>query len=163
MAVRNYTTQIAVEKTLIEIEKILVKFGAKGVYKEYQGEKVSGLMFYLEKDNQNIPFKLPISIEKSRTVVVRAVKEHKLPQRYLNEPLRSEQGQRIAWRIIKDWIDSQLSLLEMEFADAIEILLPYAYNPVKNKTMYQLFNEKKSEYLQLEKNSVDLNSTKEVK
>lgn len=150
MAVRNYTTQISVEKTIMEIEAILIKFGAQGIYKEYQGSKIAGLMFFLMKDNQKIPFKIPMSIEKTRTIITRAVQEGKLPRRYLAEPLRSEQGERVAWRIIKDWIDSQLSLLEMQFADAIEILLPYAYNAVENKTMYQKFIEKKEQYLALE-------------
>ena len=151
MAVRNYTTEISVEKTVMEIERILIKFGAGGIYKDYQGSKLSGIMFYLVKDNQKIPFKIPMSIEKTRTIIVKAVNEGKLPKKFLQEPLRSEQGERVAWRIIKDWIDSQLSLLEMEFADAVEILLPYAYNVVEQKTMYQKFIEKKEEYLALEK------------
>lgn len=150
MTIRNYTTQISTEKTIMEIEQILVKFGARGILKEYEGSKVSALMFYLIKDNQKIPFKIPMSIEKSRTVIKKAVEEKKLAYKYLNEPLRSEQGERVTWRIIKDWIDSQLSLLEINFADAIEILLPYAYDSVENKTMYQKFIENKSKYIALE-------------
>ena len=150
MAVRNYTTQINVEKTIMEIERILIKFGAKGIYKEVASSKISGLMFYIEKDSQKIPFKIPISLEKSRTMIVNAVQEGKLPKRFNSEPLRSEQGERVMWRIFKDWIDSQLSLFEMQFADSIEILLPYAYNPVEQKTMYQKFIENKEEYLALE-------------
>lgn len=150
MTVRNYTTQIAIEKTLMEIEQILVKFGAEGVLKQYKGQRIDGLMFFLIKDGQKIPFKIPMNIEKTRTIVVNAVKEGKLPRKYLEEPLRSAQGERIAWRIIKDWIDSQLSLLEMQFADPLEIFLPYAYNMVEDKTMYQKFLENKEKYLALE-------------
>ena len=149
MAVRNYTTQIAVEKTIGEIEIILVKFGARGIMKEYKGSKVDGLMFYLEKDNQKIPFKIPMSLQKSRRVVEAAVKERKLARKFLSEPLRSDQGERIAWRIIKDWIDSQLSLLEMNFAEPIEILLPYAYDMNEKKSLYEKFNEDKSRFLAL--------------
>jgi len=141
MAVRNYTTQISIEKTVMEIESILIKFGAQGIYKEYKGSVLYGIMFYLLKDGKKIPFKIPMPMEKTRTIVMKAVNEGKLPKKYLSEPLRTEQGGRVAWRIIKDWIDSQLSLLEMEFAEATEILLPYAFNVVENKTMYQLFNE----------------------
>jgi hypothetical protein len=151
--VRNYSTEIAVEKTIMEIEQILVKFGAKGIYKEYQGERISSIVFTLIKDGQKIPFKIPMSIEKTRPIIINAVKEGKLPRRYLDEPLRTDQGERVAWRIIKDWIDSQLSLLTMQFAEAVEILLPYAYNVVENKTMYQKFIEKKEEYLALGKDN----------
>jgi hypothetical protein len=150
MTIRNYTTQISVDKTIMEIEQILVKFGAQGVYKEYKGQKISGVMFFLIKDNQKIPFKIPMNVEKSRSIMEKVVKEGKLGQKYLVEPLRSEQGERVAWRIIKDWIDSQLSLLEMQFADPVEIFLPYAYNMVEDKTMYQKFLENKEKYLALE-------------
>lgn len=150
MAIRNYTTQIDVNKTLMEIETILVKFGAKGILKEYQGSKINSLMFFLVKDNQKIPFKIPMSIEKSRTVIVKAVNEGKLPRKYLQEPLRSDQAERVCWRIIKDWIDSQLSLLELNFAEATEILLPYAYDYGEQKTLYQKFLENKGKYLALE-------------
>ena len=150
MVIRNYTTQIEVEKTIMEIEKILIKFKAQGIYKEYEGSRIKSIMFFLLQDGQKIPFKIPMSLEKSRTIISKIVHEGKLPSRFLNEPLRTEQGERVAWRVIKDWIDSQLSLLEMEFADAIEILLPYAYNVVEDKTMYQKFIEHKEQYLALE-------------
>lgn len=150
MTIRNYTTGIKVEKTIMEIELILVKFDAKGIYKEYEGSRISALMFFMIKDNQKIPFKIPVSIEKARTVVVKAVKEKKLPQRYLNESLRTEQGERIVWRIIKDWIDSQLSLMEINFADATEIFLPYVYDAVENKTLYQKFMDNKERFIAVE-------------
>jgi hypothetical protein len=134
----------------MEIEGILLKFGAQGIYKEYTGSRITGLMFMLVKDGQKIPFKLPMTVEKARPIIAKAVNEGKLPRKYLQEPLRTDQGERVAWRIIKDWIDSQLSLLEMQFADPIEILLPYAYNAVENKTMYQKFMEHKDQYLALE-------------
>lgn len=155
MAVRNYTTQINVDKTIMEIEQILIKFGAQGIYKNYKGTKIDGILFYLLKEGQKIPFKIPMSIEKTRTIITKAVQEGKLPRKYLNEPLRSDQGERVAWRIIKDWVDSQLSLLEMQFADAVEILLPYAYNVVEDKTMYQKFMEKKDQYLALENKEME--------
>ena len=123
MTLRNYTTQIPAEKTILEIESILVKFGAGGILKEYEGSKVSAILFYVVYDGQRIPFKIPMSLEKSRKVITSLVNEGKLPKKFLNEPLRSEQGERITWRIIKDWIDSQLSLLEVNFAESIEILL----------------------------------------
>jgi len=148
--VKNYTTSIKAEKTISEIEQILVKFNAQGIYKEYQGQRVSSIMFFIVKDNQKIPFKLPMSLEKSRTVVVKAVNAGKLPQRFLNEPLRTEQGERVAWRVLKDWIHSQLSLIEIELVDAIQIFLPFVYDTVQDKTLYQKFIEKKEQFIALE-------------
>lgn len=151
MVVRNYTTQIKVEKTLAEIESILVKFGAQGIYKEYEGQRISSLMFFLIHEGQKIPFKIPLSIVKSRNIIQKIVNKGKLAKKYGVEPLRTEQGERVSWRIIKDWIDSQLSLLEMNFAEPLEIFLPYAYNVVEDKTMYNKFLENKEQYLALQK------------
>jgi hypothetical protein len=150
MTIMNYTTQVNAEKTIMEIEQILIKFGASGVFKEYKGQKVSGIMFFLVKDNQKIPFKIPMNIEKARSIVLKLVKDKKLAGKYLTEPLRSEQGERITFRVIKDWLHAQLSLMEIEFADPVEIFLPYAYNMVEDKTMYQKFLENKEKYLALE-------------
>lgn len=147
---KNYTTGIAVEKTVMEIEQLLVKFGAEGIYKDYKGTRIAGLMFFLRKNGQKIPFKIPMKTDKMRNVVMKLVQEGKLPRKFNEEPLRTEQGERIGWRVCKDWIHSQLSLMEMEFADSVELFLPYAYNMAEDKTMYQKFLENKEKYLALE-------------
>src|SRR3990167_3638751 len=148
--VKNYTTKIATIKTISEIEEIIVCFGAKGILKEYSGSGVKSLMFFIERDNQKIPFKIPFNIEKCRSIIVKAVEEKKLSKKYLEEPLRSQQGERVCWRIIKDWLHCQLSLIEIEFVEPIEILLPYVYDMVENKTIYQKFINKKEMFLGLE-------------
>lgn len=155
MTVRNYTTKIAVDKTILEIENILVKFGAKGIYKEYDGSHVSGIMFFILKDNQKIPFKIPIQLTKARTIIINAVNEGRLQKKYLEEPLRTDQAERVVFRIIRDWIHSQLSLIEINFADTTEIFLPYIFDAVENKTLYQKFLEKKESFIALEQKKGD--------
>lgn len=150
MRIKNYTTSVSSQKTIMIIEEILVEFGAEGIYKTYQGNKVSSIMFYIMKEGQKIPFKIPMRLSKCRKIINLLVDAKKLPKRYLNEPLRSEQGERVAWRVIKDWIESQLTLFEIEFADSIEILLPYAYDATQDKTVYEKFLEKKENFIALE-------------
>ena len=149
--IKNYTTKVPVDRTILEIERLLVKFNAKGIYKEYKGNQISGLMFFIEKDGQKIPFKIPVQLEKVRNIVQDAVDSKKLPSKYSSEPLRSEHGSRIMWRIIKDWIESQLSLYEINFADELQIFLPYAFNMAENKTIYEKFIENKEQLLSLPK------------
>lgn len=151
MVVKNYTTSISAEKTIMEIEQLLSKFGARAIMKEYDGAgNVNSLSFYVMFENQKIPFKMPIKPEKCRSVITKAVNDGKLPRRYLNEPLRTEQGLRVTWRIMKDWIHSNLSLLEIEFANPVEIFLPYMHDYAENKTLYEKFIENKSKFLSLE-------------
>lgn len=151
MAVKNITSEIAPEKTIMDIEKILSQFGAKAILKEYEGEMVTAISFYiLAPNSEKIPFKLPMKLEKARAVVEKAVEEGKLPLRFNDEPYRTEKGLIVGWRIIKDWIHAQLSLAEIEYADAVEIFLPYAWNPVTEKTFYEEIEAKKFKGLALE-------------
>lgn len=154
MAVKNITSKIDADKTIMEIEKILSKFGAKAILKEYSGENVICLSFYIESPTgPKIPFRLPMNIEKARYVITKAVNERKLPQRFKQEPYRTNQAMIVGWRIIKDWIHSQLSLFEIEFANPVEIFLPYAWNPITEKTLYQEIESNKFKNLSLEDKS----------
>ena len=48
----------------------------------------------------------------------------------------------MAWRIIKDWIEAQLAIVEAEQAEMVEVFLPYAQNPATGKTLFeQLSND----------------------
>lgn len=49
-----------------------------------------------------------------------------------------EQAERVAWRIIKDWIEAQMAILESEMVTMDEIFLPYTLDN-KGNTLYQLF------------------------
>ena len=124
------------EKTIMELEQILVKFNARGILKEYSGGVVDSVAFYIEKNGRNIPFKMPMKLECARRVVVKAVDEGKLPSKFRDEPHHTEKARIVGWRIIKDWVHSQLSMLEVEFADPVELLLPFVYDDVEKRTLY---------------------------
>ena len=133
----NITSTIKPEKTIMEIESILLKFGAKGIIKEYEGNSLDSIAFYIKKEEQNIAFKLPMKLEKMRMIIINAVDERKLPSKFRDEPHRSEKAQIVGWRIIKDWIKSQLSIYEIDFADPLELLLPYMYDIKEKQTFYE--------------------------
>ena len=151
MIVKNITSVIKPEKTIMEIESLLVKFGAKAILKEYSGERVIAISFYIESpEGQRIPFKLPMKIEKTRAIIEQAVDARKLTRKFLDEPYRTDKAMIVGWRIIKDWIHAQISLAEIEYADPVEIFLPYAWNPITEKTFYEELEEKKFKNLALE-------------
>ena len=52
----------------------------------------------------------------------------------------------MAWRIIKDWIEAQLAIVEAEMVEMAEVFLPYAVTK-SNKTLYQDVIENKSDML----------------
>ncbi len=140
MAIKNYTTSIKVEKTLGEIEIILAKHGANYIFKEYNNEGIPiALAFKSVVDGKELGFKLPMEESKILDVFKKAVYKKEIPQKYLND---LEQARRTGWRIIKDWVDSQMALIEINIVTLDEIFLPYMYDQKLNKTMYQIIKEK---------------------
>lgn len=134
MAILNYTTQIDAFKTVSEIEYILMKHKAKSIMKNYEGESISGLSFLIDTGRQQVPVKLPVRIDECLKVL------QKEKQRGTkNIKATREQAERVAWRILKDWIESQMALLDIEMVRFEEIFLPYI-ELQDGETIYEKLN-----------------------
>lgn len=130
MALKNFTTKIRIEKTISEIESILARFGAKNIYKQYNDSGIPfGLAFQVIVNGVPLGFKLPMNEDK----VLQVFKNENLQQRYLN----IEQARRTGWRIIKDWIDSQVAMMEVELVELEQVFLPYLYDAKLDETLYE--------------------------
>ena len=120
MPILNYTTTIKAEKTLGEIQAKLARFGAQAVMMEYDSDGVvNALSFRLSYNGQVIMFKMPARIERIYVVLQN---DKGVPRRLVS----MEQAAKVAWRIVKDWIEAQLALVEAEQAEMVEVFLPYA-------------------------------------
>lgn len=129
MAILNYTTQIAFEKTIGEIQKCLVSHGATKVITDYHNNLPTGVTFCLMISGNMVAFCLPANYEG----VLRAMKkDKKVPYRLCNE----EQALRVSWRIVKDWVEAQMAIVEAQLADVAEVFLPYAVTKNGN-TLYK--------------------------
>ena len=138
MPIKNYTTKIAVEKTMMEIEKILVNHGASHIFKMYHNKRPTALAFKYPLEDRLLPFKLPMDEAKMLAVFKNAVSKRELPKRYWED---HEQARRTGWRIIKDWVDAQMALLEINLVKFEEIFLPYMYDEKTDQTLFQKFEE----------------------
>jgi|GEM_PF-2714325 len=69
---------------------------------------------------------------------------------HAKEPHRTDQAMRVGWRIIKDWVHSQLSLVHMNYAEPVEIFLPYIYDMKSNKTVFEQMLEGRLKQMALE-------------
>ena len=47
-----------------------------------------------------------------------------------------EQAERVAWRILKDWVEAQMALLDIEMVRFEEIFLPYI-ETTSGQTIYE--------------------------
>jgi len=51
----------------------------------------------------------------------------------------AQQAERTAWKIVQDWVEVQMSMIQLKQADTIQVFLPYIYNG--KKTFYQSLKE----------------------
>jgi len=129
MAILNYTTKIDFEKTIAEIAKVLVKHGANKIVTDYKDNVPVAVTFCLIVNDTLVGFALPA---KYSGVLKAMKKDGKVPRKLLTE----EQALRVSWRIIKDWVEAQLALVESELADMAEVFLPYAITK-SGSTLYK--------------------------
>lgn len=136
MALKNYTTMIKVEKTMMEIESILAKHGATHIFKMYnENREPCALAFKCLINQELISFKLPMEEEK----ILEVFKQTKEVPR---SRCTIEQAQRTGWRIIKDWISSQMALVEIHLVKFEQVFLPYMYDELSNETLFEKLERK---------------------
>lgn len=119
MPILNYTTSIDYDKTIAEIQVILVKHGATKITTDYEDKLPSAVTFCLEVKGNTLAFALPCNY----AGVLKAMYKDKKVERYR---CTKEQALRVSWRIVKDWVAAQMAIVETELADMAEVFLPYA-------------------------------------
>lgn len=137
MAILNYTTTVDAFKTVSEIEYILMKHKAKSIMKDYDGENITGLSFLIDTGVQQIPVKLPVKIDECLKVLKKERSEN--PKKQIKDT--RQQAERVAWRILKDWVEAQMALLDIEMVRFEEIFLPYIQTN-NGQTVYERLEEK---------------------
>ncbi len=119
MAILNYTTSIASEKTIMEIQKCLVKHGATKIVTDYTDQTPTAVTFCLILNGNLTAFSLPANY----SGVLKSMKsDSKISRRLLTD----EQALKVSWRIIKNWVEAQMAIVEAQLADVAEVFLPYA-------------------------------------
>jgi len=131
-SIKNYTTTISPIKTIGEIEQLLVKYQVRQVDKFFDDNgHVQGVYFAIPWNEQLVHYKLPVNVEQVQQVL----KNDGLSKNQTS----LEQSRRVAWRLLKDWIDAQLSLVKVQIVTMHEVFLPYAVDPTTDETLYDKF------------------------
>lgn len=130
MAILNYTTSISTDKTAGEIQKKLAATGAQAVLTEYDQDGIMlAMSFRIQTTHGLLSFRLPINIE---GVYQSMVKDRSIPRRLISY----QQASRVALRIIKDWIEAQIAIIQAGQAELAQVFLPYAQNQ-QGVTIYE--------------------------
>lgn len=118
MPILNYTTKVSPEKSAVEIQHILAKGGAQSVTIDYKNGRVSSIRFTLILGGVPIPYAIPCNIDGVHQALCRSRIHYQKQTR--------EHAERVAWRIVKDWAEAQIALVEARQAQMAEVFLPYA-------------------------------------
>lgn len=130
-AILNYTTTVPVSRTIGHVQALLVEAGARQITTEYDDAGTpTGMHFVVQTAFGPRCYVLPVRADKVQGALARA----KLTTRQTTP----EHAERVAWRILKDWLEVQLALLQVDMASLDQVMLPYMTDD-DGVTLYELY------------------------
>ena len=141
MAALNYTTSIAASKTLGEMQALLANHGANRIAVDYEDKVPTGLSFFLMTAHGARGFTLPVNVDAMHRLLISQERAGKLRSGSKATRTSREQAERVAWRVMKDWLAAQLALVETDMAGMDQVMLPYLHVN-DTQTLYAAFAER---------------------
>jgi hypothetical protein len=96
-------------------------------------KKLESLCFIMPVDGKDIPFKLPAAVDRVEKVLRASVRR---PNASTNARIK-EQAERTAWKLQSDWVDIQMSLIELQQVEIMQVFLAYVYFPIQKQTYFE--------------------------
>ena len=132
MPLLMYTTKIPAERTIAQITRLLIKSGAASILTDYDKGRIVGVSFRIETPTGVMPYVLPSNIDKVHQVLTNQQRRGEIAPRYATR----DHAERVAWRILQEWIEAQLALLQTEMVTMDQLFMPYLIFGDK-KTLYE--------------------------
>ena len=131
MPIANYSTTVTASKSIEEIQRMLVAHGAKSILLDYANGEPTGLAFIVNTQFGEMAFKLPANIDRVQAV---------LNKQRVRSKTSKDMSSRVAWRILRDWVRSQMAILETEMVSIEQVFLPYMQNR-DGKILFEIMME----------------------
>lgn len=133
MPLLNYTTTIAASKTVSEVQGILAKAGATTINLRYDQGRPVAIMFSAPTTFGDREFILPVNADKVLAV---------LKSEGVKPSLSTvAQAERVAWRILKDWIEAQMAIIAAELVTLDQVMLPYMVIDDGRATVFEAYQQ----------------------
>ncbi len=145
---KNYTSDVPVSTTIYRIEQVLLRCGVTGIAKEYDAGRTVAITFRLDTPAGLKAIRLPADEAKAQEALWLdyigddLVEDGRVKWSSRKRRTResfSDQASRTAWKIVQDWVEVQMSMIELKQADALEVFLPYLFDG--QRTYYQAMKE----------------------
>lgn len=135
MPLLNYTTSVPVSRTIGQVQGLLVEAGARQIMTRYDdvGSPI-GLAFAVETLHGPRSFSLPVNASRVQAVLAREGVQPRFST--------AEHAERVAWRIVKDWLEAQLAIIRTEMVTLDQVMLPYMQDGVDGRTIYELYRDR---------------------
>ena len=127
MPIKNYTTTIKASKTIGEIQEILASRGARQIMIDYQDGRANRVCFTIDTPIGLQAVVLPVQPDR----VLAVLKRDGVKADYTR-------AENVAWRIAKDWLVDQLTILDTEMVTIDQVLLPYFVDR-SGRSVYELY------------------------
>jgi hypothetical protein len=128
---KNYASTSALPNIFSAIEKTLVEHKAKSIVRDYNDQgRIKSISFVVDTNKGSIGVRLPARFDQ----VEKIFQEQGI--RY-----KEEQPYRTAWATIRDWVDSQMALIDWEMVKLEEVFLPYAVNK-DGRTYFEVIEDR---------------------
>lgn len=134
MGIKNYTTGVSADVSLVEIQRMLLAHEADSISVRYDADRTPvALAFGVATPMGDRQFVLPANV----AGVLATMQRDGLPARYANK----EHARSVAWRIVRDWLAAQLALIDAGGAALDQVFLPYMLTD-GGKILYEVMLEK---------------------
>lgn len=119
----NYSTVIDPMKTVTECTELLARHGARKILTEYGPDRQpTGLSFQVDAPWGPQQFRMEVNPEGTYRVLAMARKRGEIAPRFATR----EQAARVAWRVLKTWVEVCLALSETGIVNLTQAMLSFA-------------------------------------
>lgn len=154
MFLKNYTSNVPVSDTIYRIEQVLLRCGVTSISKEYSSTtpgKIAALIFTVDfgdgmgKVHVRLPADEKAALDalfKDYAGMDRISADGQTVNSSYKKKSRSDfkqQAERTAWKIVQDWVEIQMSMIQMKQAEFREVFLAYVWNG--RQTYFQALKE----------------------
>ena len=130
------TSKVPMMQSAAEIEELLAKHGATHSAKEYDGGgRPCSLMFRMDTPAGPQSFQLPVNVEAVYQILL-GMRPPRKQRDHATQAIVNAQAERTAWRNIREWVHSQMVLVQLQMVTVTQIFMPYMLVG-HNETLYQ--------------------------
>lgn len=140
----KYSTTISASQTAAEMQALLAQHGARRISIDYDQEAVPcAIEFTLETPHGQRSFALPAEADRMEQLLAREEAAGRLKAGSRAERTSRAQAERVAWRVMKTWLEAQLALVDAALIDMDQALFPFL-KAAPDKTLFEVYRERES-------------------